>query len=103
MSTQPSSRFRPSTLGTSRRFVRYILGAGSSSFHFLAVPLMAFASAAPIFSPCELMSVLQVLFLSTKSPINLMRHHEIVGIDTHAAAGIHHFVGRRRQRHRRTE
>src|SRR5438552_3668297 len=60
MSIQPSSRLSPSTLGTSRRFVRYILGVGTPSRIFAIALFAAFAKAAPIFSACELMLVLRV-------------------------------------------
>src|SRR3982074_2651784 len=58
MSTQPSSRGRPSTLGTLRRLVRYIaepsLAAGGLPASFM-VAFTALAKAAPIFSAFDVM------------------------------------------------
>src|SRR5215211_221526 len=69
MSTQPSSRGNPSTLGTLRMLVRYIGGPAlgppggprvSPSRIIAAVAFTALASAAPIFSAFEVMSALSV-------------------------------------------
>src|SRR5215208_4222378 len=59
MSTQPSSRLRPSTFGTSLRLVRYILAGGMPSLIFSAVFLNAFPKAAPNNSAFDVMTVLQ--------------------------------------------
>src|SRR6185312_11756218 len=61
MSTQPSSRLRPSTFGTSRRLVRYIFVAGRSAAILSAVFLNALPSAAPNFSADEVTIVLPQL------------------------------------------
>src|SRR5436190_11613461 len=58
MSTQPSSRFRPSTFGTSRRLVRYIFLGGALSLILSAVFLNALPSAAPNISAFDVMIVL---------------------------------------------
>src|SRR5215212_4761965 len=60
MSIQPSSRFRPSTFGTSLILVRYIDAPSLAD----VIPVAAFtalASAAPIISPLLVMVVLQNL------------------------------------------
>src|SRR5262245_22187063 len=58
ISTQPSSRLRPTTFGTSRRLVRYITGAGSPSFDLVIVLFTAFPRALPIFSADDVILVL---------------------------------------------
>src|ERR1017187_8369822 len=103
MSTQPSSRLRPSTFGTSRKFVRYMTGAGLPSFMTAAASFTAFPRARPNFSADDVMVVLQNSFLSAKSAIDLVGDHEIVAVDAESAAGIHHFIGGGGERHRTAE
>src|SRR5205823_4537782 len=98
MSTQPSSRGRPSTFGTLRILVRYIGapscfagGAFFSSLNLSAVRFTAFPSAAPIFSGSQLM--IFTLLLSSQAAIHLMRGHEVAVVDAEPAAGVHHLVG----------
>src|SRR3954452_4844885 len=60
MSIQPSSRLRPSTLGTSRMLVRYIFGPNAAEVTPVAA-FTALARAEPIFSPVLVTLVLQNL------------------------------------------
>ena len=100
MSTQPSSRLRPSTFGTSRMLVRYITAPCWPSFITAAVPFTALRQArAPNFSALRHV----ILTCPPKSAIDLMRDHEIVAVDAEPAAGIHHFVGGGGERHRAAE
>src|SRR5690348_12668336 len=100
MSTQPSSRLRPSTLGTSFKLVRYMTGSFRPSFMTLAAPLTALPKARPNFSADDVMSILPQSFLSAQAPIDPVRDHEIVAVDAKPAAGVQHLVGGGGERHR---
>src|SRR5215469_8497646 len=102
MSTQPSLRLRPPTLRTSRILVRYILADFGAALARLTFRLLFRTARFTIRIPQLASSRFAgggTLGLSPQAAIDLMRGDEVAMIEPQPAAGIHHFVCGRGQRH----
>src|SRR5215831_14546016 len=106
MSTQPSLRLKPATLGTSRILVRYIFADVGAARARPTFRLLFRTARFTIRIPQLVSSRFDgggTLRLSPQAAIDLVRGDEVTVIEPQPAAGIHHFVCGRPQGHRAAE